>query len=101
MKDKTEQNEQQEQNIKGQIEKRATDKQVSLLNEALTTAVDAGGHWLNASGKLYPKLYPKGFAVSPFNAVILALDSDAKGCKTNLFTLFSEAKARGGECEGA
>ncbi len=95
MKDKTEQNEQQEQNTKGQIEKRATDKQVSLLNEALTTAVDAGGHWLNASGKLYPKLYPKGFAVSPFNAVILALDSDAKGCKTNLFTLFSEAKARG------
>ena len=39
------------------------------------------GHWLNASGKLYPKLYPKGFSVSPFNALVLALDSDAKGCK--------------------
>ena len=68
---------------------------MSLLTEALTSAVNANGHWLNASGKLYPKLYPKGFSVSPFNAVVLALDSDAKGCKSNLFTQFSEAKARG------
>lgn len=74
---------------------RAAGKQVSLLSEALTSAVGANGHWLNASGKLYPKLYPKGFAVSPFNALVLALDSDVKGCKSNLFTLFPEAKARG------
>lgn len=108
MKDKNEQNEQrehsgvdsssaesQDKKAKGQLEKRTAEKQVALLSDALKSAVDAGGHWLNASGKLYPKLYPKGFAVSPFNAVVLALDSDAKGCKTNLFTLFSEAKARG------
>ena len=80
---------------KSEFKKRAAEKQVSLLTEALTSAVDAKGHWLNASGKLYPKLYPKGFSVSPFNALILALDSDAKGCKSNLFTQFSEAKARG------
>lgn len=80
---------------KNEYEKRAAEKQVSLLSEALTSTVDANGHWLNASGKLYPKLYPKGFAVSPFNALVLALDSDAKGCRSNLFTLFSEAKARG------
>lgn len=80
---------------KSEFEKRAAEKQVSLLTEALTSTVDAKGHWLNASGKLYPKLYPKGFSVSPFNALILALDSDAKGCKSNLFTQFSEAKARG------
>ena len=80
---------------KSEFEKRAAEKQVSLLTEALTSAVNANGHWLNASGKLYPKLYPKGFSVSPFNAVVLALDSDAKGCKSNLFTQFSEAKARG------
>ena len=80
---------------KSEFEKRAAEKQVSLLTEALTSAVNANGHWLNASGKLYPKLYPKGFSVSPFNALVLALDSDAKGCKSNLFTQFSEAKARG------
>ena len=80
---------------KSDYEKRAAEKQVSLLTEALTSAVNANGHWLNASGKLYPKLYPKGFSVSPFNALVLALDSDAKGCKSNLFTQFSEAKARG------
>ena len=87
--------ESREKKTKGQFEKRAAEKQVSLLTEALTSAVDAKGHWLNASGKLYPKLYPKGFSVSPFNALVLALDSDAKGCKSNLFTQFSEAKARG------
>ena len=80
---------------KSDFEKRAAEKQVSLLTEALTSAVNANGHWLNASGKLYPKLYPKGFSVSPFNALVLALDSDAKGCNSNLFTQFSEAKARG------
>ena len=80
---------------KNEFEKKAADKQVSLLCEALTSAVDASGHWLNANGKLYPKLYPKGFSVSPFNALVLALGSDAKGCRSNLFTLFSEAKARG------
>ena len=80
---------------KSDFEKRAAEKQVSLLTEALKSAVNANGHWLNASGKLYPKLYPKGFSVSPFNAVVLALDSDTKGCKSNLFTQFSEAKARG------
>ena len=80
---------------KSEFEKRAAEKQVSLLTEALTSAVNANGHWMNASGKLYPKLYPKGFSVSPFNAVVLALDSDTKGCKSNLFTQFSEAKARG------
>ena len=74
---------------KSDFEKRAAEKQVSLLIEALTSAVNANGHWLNASGKLYPKLYPKGFSVSPFNALVLALDSDARGCKSNLFTQFS------------
>lgn len=77
---------------KSEFEQKAADKQVALLSQALSSAVDAGGHWMNASGKLYPKLYPKGFDVSPFNALVLALDSDAKGCKTNLFTLFSEAR---------
>lgn len=66
-----------------------------MLSEALNGAVSAGGHWLNATGKGYPKFYPKGVAVSPFNAVFMALHSDKTGSKTNLFTLYSEAKARG------
>ena len=53
---------------KSEFEKRTAEKQVSLLTEALTSAVDAKGYWLNASGKLYPKLYPKGFSVSPFHS---------------------------------
>ena len=80
---------------KAQFEKNAADKQVELLSEALNGAVSAGGHWLNATGKGYPKFYPKGVAVSPFNALFMALHSDKTGSKTNLFTLYSEAKARG------
>ena len=80
---------------KSQFEKNAADKQVELLSEALNGAVSAGGHWLNATGKGYPKFYPKGVAVSPFNALFMALHSDKTGSKANLFTLYSEAKARG------
>lgn len=77
------------------IEKNAAEKQAALLSAALGNAVDADRYWLNASGRGYPRLYPKGVAVSPFNAVVMCLDADAKGCKTNLFTLYSEARARG------
>lgn len=80
---------------KSQIEKNAEEKQIVLLSAALREASNAGGHWLNASGKRFPRFYPQGVSVSPFNALFMALHSDKNGCKTNLFTLFSEAKARG------
>ena len=77
------------------MEKKAGEKQVALLSAALSEASNAGGHWLNASGKGYPRFYPRGVSVSAFNALFMALHSDKNGCKTNLFTLFSEAKAQG------
>lgn len=80
---------------KSQIEKNAQEKQVALFSTALNEASNAGGHWLNATGKGYPKFYPKGVAVSPFNGLFMALHSDRNGCKTNLFTLYSDAKSRG------
>ena len=80
---------------KSQIEKNAEERQIELLSTALNEASNAGGHWLNATGKGFPKFYPKGVAVSPFNGLFMALHSDRNGCKTNLFTLYSDAKARG------
>lgn len=80
---------------KSQIEKNAEEKQVALLSTALREASNAGGHWLNASGKRFPRLYPQGVSASPFNALFMALHSDKNGCKTNLFTLYSDAKIRG------
>lgn len=80
---------------KSQREKIAEEKQVALLSTALREAANARGHWLNASGKRYPRLYPEGFSASAFNALFMALHSDKNGCKTNLFTLYSDAKARG------
>jgi len=80
---------------KSQIEKKAEEKQADLLSKALNEASNAGGHWLNVSGKGFPRLYPQGVSASPFNALFMALHSDGNGCKTNLFTLYSETKARG------
>lgn len=61
---------------KSQIEKKAEEKQITLLSTALSEASNAGGHWLNASGKGYPRLYPKGVSVSAFNALFMTLHSD-------------------------
>lgn len=80
---------------KSPIEKKAEEKQINLLSAALREAPNAGGHWLNASGKKFPRLYPQGVSASPFNALFMALHSDKNGCKTNLFSLYSDAKARG------
>ena len=80
---------------KSQIEKKAEARQAELLSAALSGASNAGGHWLNVSGKGFPRLYPQGVSASPFNALFMALHSDNNGCKTNLFTLYSETKVRG------
>lgn len=80
---------------KSKIEKNAEERQINLLSAALGDASDAKGYWLNASGKGYPRMYPHGVSASPFNALFMALHSDKNGCRTNLFTLFSDAKARG------
>lgn len=80
---------------KSQAEKIAAERQAELLSSALGNAASAKGYWLNASGKTYPRFYPKGLAVSPFNALVMALHSDQTGSKTNLFMPFSEAKKHG------
>lgn len=66
---------------KSQIEKKAEEKQITLLSTALSEASNAGGHWLNASGKGYPRLYPKGVSVSAFNALFMTLHSDKMDAK--------------------
>ena len=80
---------------KSEAEKIAAEKQVELISSALGNAASAKGYWLNASGKTYPRYYPKGLAVSSFNALVMALHSDRTGSKTNLFMPFSEAKKQG------
>ncbi len=75
-------------------EKNAAERQVSLITDALSKAADNKGVWLNEQGKQYPRFYPKGAAVSPFNALVMGLNSDKNEYATNLYTLFSEAKKR-------
>lgn len=80
---------------KNRQEQHAADRQVVLLTNALNGAVASSGYWLNASSKSLPRIYPKGPAVSPFNSLVLGMHADQNGYKTNLYTLFADAKKRG------
>lgn len=76
-------------------EKTASERQAELLSTALEKAKENGGIWLNLTGKKAPSIYQKTVHISPFNALILGLHSDQNGYKTNLYTLFSDAKKEG------
>ena len=62
-------------------EKNVAERQVSLITEALSKAVDNKGVWLNEQGKQYPRFYPKGAAVSPFNALVMGWRM-REGCRS-------------------
>ena len=77
---------------KNEYEARAAEEQVQLLTEALTGAVDGSGYWMNMAGRYYPRFYPKGPEISPFNALTLGLFSDRKGYKTGLYTFIRKRR---------
>lgn len=77
------------------IEEKAAARQIEYLTEALETAKSSEGYWMNMAGRYYPRFYPKGPEVSPFNALTMALFADRNGYNTSLFTTFTDAKARG------
>lgn len=79
---------------KTQTEQKAAERQISLLAVGMLKALERNGIWMNNTGKLYPGFYPKGPAISPFNAISLALHSDENGYRSNLYTTFQEAKSR-------
>lgn len=81
-----------------QQEQAAAKRQAALITEALERARN-GGAFLNQDGKKAPAFYPKGTEVSSFNALMLALHSDSAGYRTNLYTLFSEARRNGASVE--
>ncbi len=74
-------------------EQMAAARQVELLTNALKGA-STEGYWLNVSGRLSPRIYPKGATLSPFNSLTLMLDADNHGYSTALYTTFSEARKR-------
>lgn len=79
---------------KNEYEAKAADRQIQLLTEALSAAANGSGYWMNMSGRYYPRFYPMGPEVSPFNALTLGLFSDRCGYKTGLYTFYPEAKMR-------
>lgn len=79
---------------KNEFETRAAEQQVQLITEALSGAAIGSGYWMNMAGRYYPRFYPKGPEISPFNALTLGLFSDRNGYKTGLYTFYPEAKLR-------
>lgn len=76
-------------------EKATVEREKELLSGALNGAAISGGYWLNASGRMAPRFYPKGPEVSPFNALILGMHADRGGYKTARYFSFNEAKKHG------
>lgn len=76
-------------------EQAAASRQVSLLTTALENSRNNSGIWLNAQGRIGAQIHERRTAVSPFNAMVLGLFSDANGYPTNRFTSFSDARQRG------
>ena len=74
--------------------------QTTLLMGALAAAKEHGGQWLNREGKLAPSFVQKGQSVSAFNALMMALHSDANGYKTNDYVTFNNARANGFSVRG-
>lgn len=74
--------------------------QTTLLIGALASAKEHDGKWLNRGGKLFPNFVQKGQVVSPFNALMMALHSDANGYKTNTYTTFNGARTGGYSVKG-
>jgi len=81
--------------VKSVQEQKAAERQVELLTNALSEAREKGGIWMNEGSRFYPSFYPKGPAVSPFNAIAMTLHSDRGNYPSNLYTTFNEAKQRG------
>lgn len=69
--------------------------QATLLAAAITSSIDKGGIWMNEDCKRAPRFTSERQVVSPYNAMMMNLHSDAQGYKSNVYTTFSEAKSAG------
>lgn len=78
---------------KTQQELAAADRQVELITNALKGA-SADGYWLNPTGKYSPQILNRSNTLSPFNALVFALHSDAGGYSTSIYTSFTDSRKR-------
>ena len=69
--------------------------QAGLLAGALAAAAENNGVWLNKDGKMSPDLTRDKQIISGFNALMMALHSDANGYKTNMYITFNDARTEG------
>ena len=69
--------------------------QAELLVGALVAASQSDGVWLNKSGKQSPEFTRENQVVSPFNALMMGLHSDANGYKTNRYMSFGDGRSAG------
>lgn len=70
------------------------------LIHALELAKENNGVFLNAKGKGYPKIYDSTSNISPFNALMIALNSDRHDYLTNEITLSAHANSRNEAIQG-
>lgn len=74
--------------------KTGVERQAEILVAALERASQNGGILLNEKEKLAPHFYNKKLAISPVNALVMAMHSDQGEFMTNGYTLYNETQGR-------
>lgn len=90
-----ENNKKQEKEPKVSVPAKVT--QAALIIGAMTAAAKEGdGVWLNRDMKPAPSFMSrKPLPITPFNSVVMSLDTDKHGYKTGIYTTWAEAKNNG------
>lgn len=74
--------------------KSGIERQTEILVAALERAGHNDGILLNTTEKAAPNFYGRQMQITPVNALVMAMHSDAGGFRTNSYTMFNEAHDR-------
>lgn len=80
------------ENVIDEKKQAALTAQAELIAGALKRSAASGGVWFNNSCRKSPVTYPNYKAVNPFASLVLGLDSEAKGYKTNVYMSYVTAQ---------
>lgn len=84
-------------------DRRSFEQHKVAISNALAQAFDrlGDGEWINAGAKAAPRIYSKRqMTITPFNNILMAIDSDRHKYASNLYCTFNDAKEGGFSIEG-
>lgn len=86
-----ERRQQEEDKSEGNTFLKATLLGSALLGATLYANDGKPAIWVNPDMKSAPAFWPNGYTITPFNSLLMAMNTDLRGYKTNLYTTFEKA----------